>query len=71
MEGGEFLMGILLILLLLLGIWMAVSPKSSLDFKIKMAAKMGAKLTVSKKTYQYARYIGIALIVLCVLALFG
>ncbi len=64
-------MGILIILFLILGIWMAVSPKNALDYKIKIASKMGAKITVSKKTYKYARYMGIALIVLCVLVLFG
>ncbi len=64
-------MGILILLVLILGCWVVISPKTALDFKIKIASKLGAKLTVSKKTYKYARYIGIVIVVLCLFALFG
>lgn len=64
-------MGLLMILVLVLGIWMVASPKSALDAKIKLASRMGAKITVSKVTYKYTRYIGVVLIVVSLLALFG
>lgn len=64
-------MGLIIIIVLIMGIWMIASPKSALDFKIKMASKLGAKLSVTKKTYSYARYIGIALVAVCLLALLG
>ncbi len=64
-------MAIIIVIVLVMGIWMTVSPKSALDFKIKMASKLGARLSVTKKTYTYARYIGIALVVVCLLSLLG
>ncbi len=64
-------MGLLMILIFILGIWMVINPKSALDAKIKLASKMGAKITVSKLTYKYTRYIGIAFVVLGLLALLG
>ena len=64
-------MGMIIIIFLIMGIWMTVNPKSAIDFKIKMASKLGAKLSVTKKTYRYARYIGIALVVVSLIVLLG
>ena len=64
-------MGIIIIIVLIMGIWMVASPKSALDFKIRMASKLGAKLSVTKKTYTYVRYIGIALVAVSLVALLG
>lgn len=57
-------MKILGIIIVLIGIWPAISPKSALATKSRLARDVGAKLTFSKKTEKIARVGGIVLVII-------
>ncbi len=58
------------LLLLILGAWTIISPKSVLDFKINIVKMFGAKLTVSKKTVDAIRWIGVIVFAFGILLVF-
>ena len=51
------------VLFIIFGLWVFLFPKSALNMKIKWAKLFGAKLTVSKKTETFYKYVGIVAIV--------
>lgn len=41
------------------GLWTAISPKGSFQFKAKMAKSLGITVTATPKGFQSMRYVGI------------
>lgn len=61
---------VLAVLFIIFGGWAFINPKSALDFKVDMAKKIGIKMTPSKKTYKYYKYLGLALLAIGIFMLF-
>lgn len=57
-------MKILGIIIILIGIWPVISPKSALSTKTKLAKDVGAKLTFTKKTENIARVGGVIIVII-------
>lgn len=51
---------ILGIVIVALGGWAFLDPKSCLDMKVKWAKMFGVKMVPSKKTYQMYKWVGVA-----------
>lgn len=45
------------------GLWTAISPKGSFQFKVKLAKSLGLSISSSPRGFQSMRYIGIAVAV--------
>jgi hypothetical protein len=59
------------IVLILLGAWMFVSPKSAIDVKVWTAKQAGATLKATKKTETFFKYLGAAFVLVGLYMMFG
>lgn len=55
---------ILALLFIAVGLWTAISPKGSFQFKSKMAKSIGITMTASSKSYSAMRYLGIGIAII-------